>query len=136
MEPSDLLEQARSRSAKPDDPLETLSAAISLSKELADSADPLLDLAVREARQAGLPWTSIIERFRLSKHPARRRRFTASFAHRHLANRRRKLDTACSFCRRPPGPRVHMVHGEGGRICDRCVTLAGEIVAGLVKRRR
>src|SRR5690606_2049162 len=131
----DLLDQARSRSDRPDDPLETLSAAISLSTELADGADPLLDLAVREARQAGLSWASIIERFQLGQRPTRRRRFTPSFAHRHLANRRRKLDTACSFCRRPPGPRVHMVHGEGGRICDRCVALACRIVAGLNRRR-
>lgn len=135
MEPSDLLEHARSRSSDPADPLETLSAAIALGVESPGGADPLIDLAVREARAAGLSWIAIIERFRRVRHPARRRRFTPAFAHRHLVNRQRKRDAACSFCRRPPGPRVHMVHGEGGRICDRCVALAGQIVAGLNRRR-
>ncbi|MFC0861805.1 ClpX C4-type zinc finger protein [Sphaerimonospora cavernae] len=136
MEPSDLLERARSRSTDPADPLETLSAAIALGAELPGGTDRLIDLAVREARDAGLSWAAVIERFRLITHPVRRRRFAPAFAHRHLVNRRRKRDAACSFCRRPPGPRVHMVHGEGGRICDRCVTLAGQIVAGFDRRGR
>ncbi|WP_433498438.1 ClpX C4-type zinc finger protein [Sphaerimonospora sp. CA-214678] len=135
MEPSDLLERARSRSSDPADPLETLSAAIALGMESPSDADPLIDLAVRQARDAGSSWIAIIERFRIVRHPIRRRRFTPAFAHRHLANRQRKRDAACSFCRRPPGPRVHMVHGEGGRICDRCVALAGQIVAELNRRR-
>jgi hypothetical protein len=133
MEPTDLLERARSRSSNPDDPLETLTAAIALGTELSCGADALLDLAVRQARDAGASWTSIGERFGFSKQAARKR-FTPPFATRHLVNRRRKLDAACSFCRRPPGPRTKMVHGEGGRICDKCVALAGNIVTGLGRR--
>ncbi|GII52505.1 hypothetical protein Pth03_08940 [Planotetraspora thailandica] len=134
MEPPDLLAKARSKSSDPEDPLETLSAAIALSTELSEDADALIDIAVRDARDAGASWTAIGERFGFSKQAARKR-FTPPFAERQLANRRRKRDAACSFCRRPPGPRVHMVHGEGGRICDKCVALAGDIVAGLAKRR-
>ncbi|MEW9532958.1 ClpX C4-type zinc finger protein [Microbispora sp. NPDC049125] len=134
MDASDLLERARSRAGDPADPLETLTAAIALGGELSTDADALLDLAVRQARQAGASWTAIGERFGFSKQAARKR-FTPPFAHRQLANRRRKLDMACSFCRQPPGARVHMVHGEGGRICEQCVELAHEIVAGMAKRR-
>lgn len=134
MEPSELLAQARSRSINPEDPLETLAAAITLSIELGRETDALIDLAVRDARDAGATWTTIGDRFGVSKQAARKR-FTPAFANRQLANRRKKRDAACSFCRKRPGPRVHMVHGEGGRICDRCVALAGEIVADLAKRR-
>jgi len=134
MEPPDLLAQARSQSSDPSDPLETLSAAIVLSAELSTDADALLDQAVSAAREAGVSWTAIGERFGFTKQAARKR-FTPPFAGRHLANRRKKRDAACSFCRKPPGPRIHMVHGEGGRICAQCVALAGEIVAGLAKRR-
>ncbi len=136
MEASELLERARSSARDPEDPLEILSAAIALVPELGGEADALLDLAVRRAREAGASWIAIGERFGYIRRNARRRRFTPAFAHRHLVNRRMKRDAACSFCRRPPGPRVHMVHGEGGRICDRCVALAGDIVAGLARRRR
>jgi len=135
MEASELLERARSRASDPEDPLEILSAAITLMPELGGEADALLDLAVRRAREAGVSWTAIGERFGFLRRITRRR-FTPAFARRHLVNRRIKRDTACSFCRRPPGPRVHMVHGEGGRICDRCVALAGDIVAGLARRGR
>ncbi|GAA1292638.1 hypothetical protein Psi02_50190 [Planotetraspora silvatica] len=134
MEPPDLLAQARSRSSDPEDPLEILSTAIALSTELSDDADTLLDLAVRDARDAGASWTTIGERFGFSRQAARKR-FTPPFAGRTLENRRKKRDAACSFCRQRPGPRVHMVHGEAGRICDKCVALAGEIVADLAKRR-
>ncbi|MGI5153881.1 ClpX C4-type zinc finger protein [Microbispora sp. CA-102843] len=135
MEASELLERARSRASDPENPLEILSAAITLIPELGGEADVLLDLAVCRAREAGASWTAIGERFGYIRRSTRRR-FTPAFAHRHLVNRRMKRDAACSFCRRPPGPRVHMVHGEGGRICDRCVALAGDIVAGLARRRR
>jgi hypothetical protein len=134
MDPSDLLAQARSRSADPGDPLENLAAAITLSIEMGRDADALIDLAVRGAREAGASWTTIGDRFGVSKQ-AVRKRFTPAFANRQLANRRKKRDAACSFCRKPPNPRVHMVHGEGGRICAECVALAGEIVADLAKRR-
>ncbi|GAA4214734.1 hypothetical protein GCM10023074_68060 [Microbispora amethystogenes] len=134
MEASELLERARSRATDPEDPLEVLSAAIALCGEPGGEADALLDLAVRRAREAGASWTAIGERLGYVRRPARRR-FTPAFAHRHLVNRRMKREVACSFCRRPPGPRVHMVHGEGGRICDKCVALAGDIVAGLARRR-
>ncbi|GAA0380129.1 hypothetical protein GCM10009530_33540 [Microbispora corallina] len=133
MEPSDLLDRARARAKDPADPLETLTAAIALGAELGAGADALLDLAVRQARDAGVSWTAIGERFGFS-HRSPRRRFTPAFAHRHLANRRRRLDASCSFCRRPPGPRVRMVHGEAGRICEKCVALATDIVAGLARR--
>ncbi|WP_169951364.1 ClpX C4-type zinc finger protein [Microbispora sp. H11081] len=136
MEASELLDRARSSASDPEDPLEILSAAIALISDLGRDGDALLDLAVHHAREAGVSWTVIGERFGYIRRGARRRRFTPAFAHRHLVDRRRKRDAACSFCRRPPGPRVHMVHGEGGRICDRCVALAGDIVAGLARRRR
>ncbi len=139
MEASELLERARSRTSDPEDPLEVLSATIALCRDLSGEpggeVDALLDLAVRRAREAGVSWTAIGERFGYIRRSSRRR-FTPAFAHRHLVNRRMKRDAACSFCRRPPGPRVHMVHGEGGRICDRCVALAGDIVAGLARRGR
>ncbi|MFF4772091.1 ClpX C4-type zinc finger protein [Microtetraspora fusca] len=134
MEPSELLSQARSRSTDPADPLETLSAAITLGEELSRDTDALLDLAVRDARAAGASWTAIGERFGFSKQAARKR-FSPPFAGRHLANRRKKRDAACSFCRQTPGPRSHMVHGEAGRICGACVSLASDIVADLAKRR-
>lgn len=134
MEPSELLARARSRSVDPDDPLETLAAAITLSVELGRDADALIDLAVRDARDSGATWNTIGDRFGVSKQAARKR-FTPAFANRQLANRRKKRDAACSFCRKPPGPRIHMVHGEGGRICAECVALASEIVADLAKRR-
>ncbi|MCC5578520.1 MULTISPECIES: ClpX C4-type zinc finger protein [Microtetraspora] len=134
MEPSELLSRARSRSLDPADPLETLAAAITLSAELSRDTDALLDLAVREAREAGASWTVIGERFGFSKQAARKR-FTPPFAGRHLANRRKKRDAACSFCRQTPGPRIQMVHGEAGRICGACVSLASDIVADLIKRR-
>ncbi|MCT9929718.1 ClpX C4-type zinc finger protein [Planotetraspora sp. A-T 1434] len=134
MDQADLLERARRRSSDPTDPLEILTAAIALSAELSSEADTLLDQAVRDAREAGASWNVIGERFGFSKQAARKR-FTPPFAGRHLANRRKKRDASCSFCRTPPSPRVRMVHGEGGRICDKCVALAGEIVADLAKRR-
>ncbi|QSI46533.1 hypothetical protein CYL17_00650 [Thermobispora bispora] len=135
MEPADLLEQARSRSADPANPLENLAAAIAIGRELGAEADPMLDLALREAREAGISWAAILERLAPAPRSVRRRLLARPFTRRRLANRRRKLETACSFCRRQPGPRVFMVYGEGGRICHHCVALASDIVADLAKRR-
>ncbi|GIH23692.1 hypothetical protein Aph01nite_20020 [Acrocarpospora phusangensis] len=134
MEPAELLAKARARAANPSDPLETLAAASDLSQELSRSADALLDLAVHDARAAGTSWTAIGDRLGVSKQAARKR-FAKPFTHPFAARRTRR-EAACSFCRMPPGPRVHMVHGEAGRICEQCVALAGEIVADLKAKAR
>lgn len=126
MEPSELLARARSRAAHPADPLETLAAANELSQELSRDADALLDLAVTDARAAGVTWTAIGDRLGVSKQ-AVRKRFTKPFTH-PFATRKVRREAACSFCRKPPSPRLHMVYGEAGRICADCVAVAGDIV--------
>ncbi|WP_061291280.1 ClpX C4-type zinc finger protein [Herbidospora cretacea] len=131
MEPSELLARARKRAANPSDPLETLAAANELSQELTRDADALIDLAVRDARAAGTSWTAIGDRLGVSKQAARKR-FTRNFTHPFSARKVRRA-AACSFCRKPPNPHLHMVYGEGGRICAECVALAAEIVADKAK---
>jgi hypothetical protein len=123
VEASDLFAEAKARSADPADPLAVVTAATLLGQEIIREADRLVDLAVHEAREAGQSWTAIGERLGMSKQAARRR-FMQPFATRRI-----RRDQACSFCRKPPSPRLRMVHGEAGRICAECVALAGEIVA-------